>query len=123
MDPGITVGTSKDFSLPPSYVGKSLKIIKPNKQEAEVPLAPDKDRASASFQENDRAGIYRLSLPVGAEKESGTPRLYAANRRFSNRAWMRSVSEPRRSSSRFPSRSFQLIPQQGGKRMDLAFPC
>src|SRR5262245_63344360 len=82
MGPGITVGSPKEFSLPPSYVGKSLKIIMPNKQEVEVSLAPEKDRASASFQENDRAGIYRLSLPVGGEKESGTPRLYAVNSPF-----------------------------------------
>ncbi|MGB7952147.1 MAG: BatA domain-containing protein, partial [Candidatus Binatia bacterium] len=71
MDPGITVGEPKEFSFPPGYVGKSLRIIKPDKREAEVPLAPGKDHAVALFQDNDRAGIYRLSLPVGTTKESG----------------------------------------------------
>ena len=124
MDPGITVGNPKAFSLPPSYVGKSLKIIKPNKQEAEVPLAPDKDRASASFQENDRAGIYRLSLPVGAEKESGTPRLYAANSPFlESRLDEISESELQAKLNPIPVEVISIDSlQQGGKRMDLALP-
>lgn len=124
MDPGITVGNPKEFSLPPSTVGKSLKIIKPNKQEIEIPLAPDKDRASASFQENDRAGIYRVSLPVGAEKEPGTLSLYAANPPFLE-SRLDEVSESELQAKLKPIRveviSIDAL-EQGGKRMDLALP-
>ena len=124
MDPGITVGNPKQFSLPPSYVGKSLKIIKPNKQEVEVPLAPDKDRASATFQENDRAGIYRLSLPVGGEKESGTTPLYAANSPFlESRLDEISESELQAKLKPIPVEVISIDSlQQGGTRMDLGLP-
>jgi uncharacterized membrane protein len=124
MDPGIPVGSPKEFSLPPSYVGKTLKIIKPNKQEVEVPLAPEKDRASATFQENDRAGIYRLSLPVGAEKESATPRLYAANSPFlESRLDEISESELQAKLKPIPVEVISIDAlQQGGTRMDLALP-
>ena len=124
MDPGIAVGNPKEFSLPPSYVGKSLKIIKPNKQEVEVPLAPGKDRASATFQENDRAGIYRLSLPVGGEKESGMPLLYAANSPFlESRLDEISESELQAKLKPIPVEVISIDSlQQGGTRMDLALP-
>jgi len=124
MDPGIAVGNPKEFSLPPSYVGKSLKIIKPNKQEVEVPLAPGKDRAAATFQENDRAGIYRLSLPVGGEKESGMPLLYAANSPFlESRLDEISESELQAKLKPIPVEVISIDSlQQGGTRMDLALP-
>ncbi len=124
MDPGITVGNPKEFSLPPTYVGKSLKIIKPNKQEVEVPLAPDKDHASATFQENDRAGIYRLSLPVGGEKESGMPLVYAANSPFLE-SRLDEISAPELQAKLKPI-PVEVISidslQHGGTRMDLALP-
>ena len=85
-------------------MGKGLKIIKPNKQEAEVPLAPDKDRATASFLENDRAGIYRLSLPVGGRKESGMPLLYAANSPFLESPLTVHKTELQANSPDFPSK-------------------
>ncbi len=44
------------------------------------------------YQDNDRAGIYRLSLPAGAEKESARRKSTPSTRRFSNRAWMRSAT-------------------------------
>ena len=49
MDGGIPVGSTKEFSLPPSIVGKSFRITKPNRQEAEVSVVARKDRAAASF--------------------------------------------------------------------------
>jgi hypothetical protein len=124
MDPGIAVGSPKEFSLPPSYVGKNLKIIKPNKLEAEVPLIPQKDRASASFQENDRAGIYRLSLPASAEKESGTPSLYAVNPPFLE-SRLDEISD-RELQAKLKPIPVEVISidalQHGGTRMDLALP-
>jgi hypothetical protein len=90
----------------------------------EVPLAPEKDRASATFQENDRAGIYRLSLPVGAEKESTTPRLYAANSPFlESRLDEISESELQAKLKPIPVEVISIDAlQQGGTRMDLALP-
>ena len=124
MDAGITVGNPKEFSLPPGYVGKSLRIIKPNKQEADVSLAPEKDRAVAVFRDNDRAGIYRLSLPAAAEKESGTPPLYAVNPPFLE-SRLDEISEAELQAKLKPI-PVQVISmdalQQGGKRMDLALP-
>jgi hypothetical protein len=124
LDAGITVGDPKEFSLPPSTVGKSLKIIKPDKHEVEVPLAPDKDRALATFQENDRAGIYRLSLPVSADKAAGTPSLYAVNPPFLE-SRLDEISERELQAKLQPIRveviSIDAL-QQGGKRVDLALP-
>jgi hypothetical protein len=105
-------------------VGKSLRIIKPDKREAEVPLAPGKDHAVALFQDNDRAGIYRLSLPVGTTKESGTPSLYAVNSPFLE-SRLEEISEGELQAKLKPI-PVQVISmdtlQQGGKRMDLALP-
>lgn len=124
IDPGITVGATKEFSFPPNYVGKSLKIVKPDKQEIEVPLAPEKDRVSASFQGNDRAGIYRLSLPASGEKQSGTPQLYAVNPPFLE-SRLDEINE-RELQAKLKPIPVEVIPiealQQGGKRMDLALP-
>jgi hypothetical protein len=105
-------------------VGKNLKIIKPNKQEAEIPLSPQKDSASASFQENDRAGIYRLSLPASAEKESGTPSLYAVNPPFlESRLDEISNSELQAKLKPIPVEVISIDAlQHGGTRMDLALP-
>lgn len=124
MDSGIPVGTAKEISLPPSAVGKILRISKPNKQEAEVSVNAEKDRASASFQENDRAGIYRLALPAEVAKEAGTPQLYAVNPPFLE-SRLDSISEAELQTKLNPVR-VEVIPvealQQGGTRTDLALP-
>ena len=36
LDGGIAVGAAKEISLPPTFVGKSLRVTKPDKQTAEV---------------------------------------------------------------------------------------
>ena len=124
MDGGIPVGSVKEIFLPPSYVGKSLRITKPNKQETEVQTTADKERSVASFDENDRAGIYRISLPPGADKETGTPRLYAVNPPFLE-SRMEEISE-RELQAKLKPIPADVIPvdalQQGGKRTDLALP-
>jgi hypothetical protein len=124
MDPGITVGAAKEFSLPANYAGKNLKIIKPNKQETEVPLAPEKDRVSATFQENDRAGIYRLSLPGSGENASGTPQLYAVNPPFlESRLDEINEQELQAKLKPIPVEVISIDAlKEGGKRMDLALP-
>jgi len=124
LDSGIDVGSAKQITLPPSYVGKSLRIVKPDKQDAEIPLSADKDRAAASFVQNDRAGIYRLVLPTGAGKESGTPQMYAVNPPFLE-SRLEEISARELQAKLQPVRveviqAKQL--QQGGKRVDLALP-
>ena len=123
LDGGIPVGAVKQFSLPPSAVGKTLRITKPDKQEAEVPVVPEKDQASALFQENDRAGIYRTAFPTGADKET-TAQLYAVNPPFLE-SRLDEISESELQAKLKPIR-LEVISidelQQGGKRMDLALP-
>ncbi len=124
FDSGIPVGAVKEISLPPAYVGKSLRIIKPNRQDAEVFLSGEKERAAARFEDNDKAGIYRLSLPAGGEKESGAPQIYAVNPPFLE-SRLDEISARELAAKLKPIR-VEVIPvdalQQGGKRTDLALP-
>jgi hypothetical protein len=124
LDGGIPVGAVKEFSLPPGYVGKSLRIIKPNRQDAEVFLSGEKDRAAARFEDNDTAGIYRLSLPAGADKETGVAQIYAVNPPFLE-SRLDEISAPELAAKLKPI-PLEVIPvdalQQGGKRTDLALP-
>lgn len=124
LDAGITVGAVKEFSLPPGYVGKNLRVIKPDRRETEVVLAGAKERATARFQENDRAGIYRVALPAGTDKETGAPQIYAVNPPFLE-SRLDEISERELAAKLKPIR-VEVIPvealQQGGKRMDLALP-
>ncbi len=80
MDPGVTVGKPKLFTLPPSYVGKSLRVIKPDRKEKEIAFAAGGEKASAAFQENDLAGIYRLS--AASSDIGGVAPMYAVNSPF-----------------------------------------
>ena len=124
LDPGIAVDTAKEIALPPGLVGKSLRVAKPNKLDVEVPIAGEKDRAVATITDNDRAGIYRLSLPAGASKESGAPQMYAVNRPFLE-SRLEEISEAELQAKLAPVRA-EVIPiealKEGGKRTDLAFP-
>jgi hypothetical protein len=124
MDPGIPVDTAKEFSLPPALVGKNIKIIKTNKEEVSVPLSAGKDHAAASFQENDRAGIYRVSTPAGGATEAAGPQLYAVNRPFlESRLDEIGAAELQAKLKPIPVEviSFDSL-QQGGTRTDLALP-
>lgn len=124
LDAGITVNTAKEIALPPGLVGKSLRVAKPNKQDVEVPIAGEKDRALATITDNDRAGVYRLSLPTGGAKESGVPQMYAVNRPFLE-SRLEEISERELQAKLAPVRA-EVIPiealKEGGKRTDLAFP-
>jgi uncharacterized membrane protein YobD (UPF0266 family) len=124
LDAGITVNSAKEIALPPGFVGKSLRVAKPNKQDVEVPIAGEKDRGLATITDNDRAGIYRLSLPAGGAKESGAPQIYAVNRPFLE-SRLEEISERELQAKLAPVRA-EVIPiealKEGGKRTDLAFP-
>lgn len=123
LDAGIPVGSVKEISLPAAYVGKSLRVIKPNRQDTEITLSGAKERAVARFEDNDRAGIYRLALPAGAEKE-GAPQIYAVNPPVLE-SRLEGISA-RELAAKLKPISVAVIPvetlQQGGKRMDLALP-
>ncbi len=124
LDGGTPVNTAKEISLPPGLVGKSLRVTKPNKQDTEVPIVGEKDRASATITDNDRAGIYRLSLPAGAAKESGMPEIYAVNRPFLE-SRLEEISASELQAKLAPIRA-EVIPiealKTGGTRTDLALP-
>ena len=124
MDGGISVGSVKEIALPPSYVGKTLRITKPNRQDSEAPIEAATNRSVASFNENDRAGIYRIALPTGGEKAIGTPQLYAVNPPFLE-SRLDQITEAEVKAKLKPVVadvvSLDTL-QQGGKRLDLAFP-
>jgi hypothetical protein len=123
LDGGISVGNVKEISLPPGYVGKTIRITKPNKQPAEVVMNAAHDRAAGSFEDNDVAGIYQIALTRG-DQESGTPRLYAVNPPFLE-SRLEEISERELQGKLSPVRA-DVVPieslQQGGTRRDLALP-
>ena len=124
LDPGIAVNEIKEIGLPLGFVGKSLRIAKPDKQNIEVPIVGVKDRAVAAISDNDHAGIYRLSLPGGAAKESGAPQMYAVNRPFLE-SRLEEIGALELQAKLAPVRA-EVLPvealKQGGKRTDLALP-
>ena len=124
LDAGIAVDSAKEISLPPGLVGKSLRVTKPDKQNAEVPIAGEKDRAVATITDNDRAGIYRLALPAGAAKDPGAAQMYAVNRPFLE-SRLEEIGERELQAKLTPVRA-EVIPvealKEGGKRTDLALP-
>jgi hypothetical protein len=124
LDSGITVGDAKQLSLPPSLVGKSLRVTKPNKQAVEVPIVGEKNRAMATINDNEIAGFYRLSLPTGAERDSGAPQLYAVNPPFLE-SRLEEIGARELQAKLAPVRA-EVIPidalKEGGKRTDLALP-
>ena len=123
LDGGISVGDVKEFSLPPGYVGKTIRITKPNKQPAEVIMSAAQDRASGSFEDNDVSGIYQLAL-TGGNQESGTPRLYAVNPPFLE-SRLEEITERELQAKLSPIRA-DVVPietlREGGTRRDLALP-
>jgi hypothetical protein len=124
LDPGIAVDTAKEIALPPALVGKSLRVTNPKKVDSEVPISGEKDRAVATVTGNDRAGIYRVSLPAGAAKDFGVPQIYAVNRPFLE-SRLEEIGARELQAKLAPVRA-EVIPvealKEGGKRTDLALP-
>ena len=124
FDAGIAVESAKDFSLPSSLTGKSLKITKPDQSEREASIVPAGDKATASFQENDLAGFYRLSVPVAADGPGAVPSIYPVNSPFlESRLEMIGEQELQAKLKPIP---LQVHPieslDKGGKRSDLSLP-
>jgi hypothetical protein len=124
FDPGIPVGAPKELSLPPAYVGKTLRVTMPNKQTADVAIAGEKDRAVAKIEGNRQAGFYRLSLPAGGEKESGLTQLYAVNPPFLE-SRLEKIGAAELQAKLSPIRAEVVSAEalkEGGTRTDLALP-
>ena len=124
LDGGIAVGSAKTLTLPASLVGKSLRVTKPNKQNADVAVEAEKDRASATVEGNEQAGIYRLTLPSGADKDSTVPQLYAVNPPFLE-SRLDEINANELAGKLKPIRAEVISVdalKEGGKRVDLALP-
>ncbi|MFQ5541375.1 MAG: hypothetical protein ACE5E2_00980, partial [Candidatus Binatia bacterium] len=123
-DTGTTAGAARSFSFPTSYTGKSIRIIKPDDTKREAKLLADGEKALAAFQENDLAGIYRLSLPGRSQDHLPVPALYAVNPPFLE-SKLTEISADELQSKLDPI-DFEIIPpdslEQGGTRMDLSLP-
>jgi hypothetical protein len=124
LDQGVTVGEVKEIVVPPAYVGKPLRIMSPDKRELEVAVAADRDRAVAQVSGNDRAGIYRVSLPEPAPAQSRVPVLYAANPPFLE-SRLEQLSTEQLQAKLTPARADVIDVEamvDGGRRVDLAVP-
>lgn len=122
-DAGLPVGNSKTISFPPSFVGRSLRVMRPDQTETEVSLKADGGKATAVITENNLAGIYRLFAPDAAGGGVPTPRLYAVNSPFLESRLKRIDDNELRTKLR-PIRA-EIIPlkslDEGGKSWDLSF--
>ncbi|HEX6770036.1 MAG TPA: BatA domain-containing protein [Candidatus Binatia bacterium] len=124
LDAGIVVGAVKELSFPATFVGRNLRVTKPDKQNTEVAIAGAKERAAAAVDDNDQAGIYRLSLLAGGDKDSGAPQIYAVNAPFLE-SRLDEISAAELAGKLKPIRTEVLdiaALKEGGKRVDLALP-
>jgi aerotolerance regulator-like protein/VWA domain-containing protein len=124
LDSGIAVGAAKELSFPATFVGRNLRVTKPDKQNTEVAIAGAKDRGAATVDDNDEAGIYRLTLPAGGDKDSGALQLYAVNAPFLE-SRLDEISAAELAGKLKPIRTEVLdiaALKEGGKRVDLALP-
>jgi uncharacterized membrane protein len=123
-DMGIEVGAAKNISLPPSRVGGSLRIIKPDGKQRAVALQTSGEKAAATFEENDQAGIYRVSLQAESLEKLGVPEMYPVNPPFLE-SRMEPIDEADLKDKLSPIRA-EIIPieslDKGGTRMDLSIP-
>ena len=124
LDGGIAVGSTKELLLPPSYVGKNLRVTKPDKQTLDVQITAAKERAFAAIEHNDRAGFYRLSALAGSDKDGAVPQIYAVNPPLLE-SRLDEISAGEVQAKLKPIRA-EVVPvealKQGGKRTDLALP-
>jgi hypothetical protein len=124
LDDGVPVGSTKEIPLPPTLVGKNLRITKPNKQQSDVGIIADREHSVARFDENDRAGFYRIALPAGTQKDAEAPPLYAVNPPFLE-SRLDEINEGELQAKLHPIKVEVLAVealQSGGQRTDLALP-
>jgi len=125
VDTGISAGSAKTFILPPSYVGKNMRIVKPDLRQREITIAPNGQKAIASFAENDLAGIYQLSfqVPQGSGRVP-VPTLFAVNPPFLESRLEEIATDELQ--TKIEPIDFEIINlaslQEGGTKMDLSLP-
>ncbi|HWO43143.1 MAG TPA: BatA domain-containing protein [Candidatus Eisenbacteria bacterium] len=124
FDSGISVGAPKTMPLPPTYVGKTIRVFKPNKQPIEAVAVSARNGVEAVFQDHDRAGIYRVALAPMPESELRAPLLYAVNAPFLE-SRLEEIGERELRAKLHPIPS-EVVPvealEKGGKRVDLSLP-
>src|ERR1051325_11357673 len=124
LETGVAVGESKKFSLPAAYVGKNLKIVRPDQREREVPLAAEGDKAAGAFVENEVAGIYRVTAPLSPDAPAALTPVYPVNPPFLE-SRMEAISDGELAARLRPARA-TIVPVEeiakGGSRSDLALP-
>jgi hypothetical protein len=124
LDTGVAVGEAKKFTLPPAYVGKSLKVVRPDQREREVALAAEGENAAAAFTDNDVAGIYRVSAPLAPQAPAALAPVYAVNPPFLESRLI-PISDADLAARLRPARA-QIVSiddlAKGGSRSDLALP-
>ncbi|MFQ5850030.1 MAG: BatA domain-containing protein [Candidatus Binatia bacterium] len=124
VDLGTTAGTAKSFSFPLSYAGKSIRITKPDGTKRATPFFADGERAFVSFQDNDLAGVYRLSVTGQSLEQLPVPALYAVNPPFLE-SRLAEISADELQTKLHPI-GVEVIPldslKKGGTRMDLSLP-
>jgi hypothetical protein len=124
LETGVAVGESKKFSLPATYVGKNLKIVRPDQREREVPLAAEGDKAAGAFVENEVAGIYRVTAPLSPDAPAALTPVYPVNPPFLE-SRMEAISDGELAARLRPARA-TIVPVEeiakGGSRSDLALP-
>ncbi len=124
-DTGIAAGSPKTFILPPAYVGKNMRIVKPDLRQREITIGANGQKATASFKENDLAGIYQLSLqiPQGSGRVP-LPTLYAVNPPFLESRLKEIGKDELR--AKIEPINFEIINieslQKGGTKMDFSIP-
>ena len=122
-DAGLPVGNSKTISFPPSFVGRSLRVVRPDQTETEVSLKAEGGKAIAVITENDLTGIYGLFLPDVAGGGVPTPQLYAVNSPFLE-SRLKRIDDNGLRTKLSPIRA-EIIPlkslDEGGKSWDLSF--
>jgi hypothetical protein len=120
FDGGITAGSAKDFSLSAS-AGRKLAVGKPDGTTVEIDLIPRGEKLTASFRQNDLAGIYRAASPSSGEP---TGQIYAVNPPFLE-SRLESIGDEELLRKLRPVRA-DIVPlesiEKGGKKLDLALP-
>ncbi|MGH7835214.1 MAG: BatA domain-containing protein [Candidatus Binatia bacterium] len=123
-DMGIEVGGTKGISLAPSHAGRDVRFIKPDGKQRDVAVRVSGEKAAATFEENDQAGIYRVSLQTESLEKLGVPEMYPVNPPFLE-SRMEPIDEADLKAKLSPVR-VEIIPieslDKGGTRMDLSIP-
>ena len=124
LETGVAVGDAKKFTLPPAYVGKTLKIVRPDQREREVALAAEGENAAGSFAENDVAGVYRVTAPLAGDAPPTLAPIYPVNPPFLE-SRLEAISDGELAARLKPARA-EIVSidalAKGGSRRDLALP-